>query len=136
WAERRKLETHPRTGAAQLVEVRETVREIEVPVRVAAPKPALFAAVADDELLGYGVPEEWLADARAATEDTVLDLVGHLPQEAAEALLKVAVGEKPEPSPVGAPAESPFEHPDAQRRFRVMHDIDELERALEAPWEK
>src|SRR4051812_7666866 len=24
WAERRKLETHPRTGAAQLVEVRET----------------------------------------------------------------------------------------------------------------
>src|SRR5690242_16072471 len=26
WAERRKLETHPRTGAAQLVEVRETVR--------------------------------------------------------------------------------------------------------------
>jgi hypothetical protein len=25
WAERRKLETHPRTGAAQLVEIRETV---------------------------------------------------------------------------------------------------------------
>src|SRR5690606_38177013 len=31
WAERRVLERHPRTGAAQLVEVRETVREIEVP---------------------------------------------------------------------------------------------------------
>src|SRR3712207_6091207 len=31
WAERRKLETHPKTGAAQLVEVRETVREITVP---------------------------------------------------------------------------------------------------------
>ena len=31
WAERRKLETHPRTGAAQLVEVRETVQEIAVP---------------------------------------------------------------------------------------------------------
>lgn len=27
WAQRRKLETHPRTGAAQLVEVRETVEE-------------------------------------------------------------------------------------------------------------
>lgn len=25
WAERRKLETHPKTGAAQLVEIRETV---------------------------------------------------------------------------------------------------------------
>src|ERR1039458_2101143 len=34
WAERRKLETHPTTGAAQLVEIRETVREIEVPTYV------------------------------------------------------------------------------------------------------
>src|SRR5215208_1298194 len=32
WAERRKLETHPTTGAAQLVEIRETVKEILVPV--------------------------------------------------------------------------------------------------------
>ena len=32
WAERRKLETHPKTGAAQLVEIRETVQEIVVPV--------------------------------------------------------------------------------------------------------
>ena len=28
WAQRRKIERHPRTGAAQLVEVRETVEEI------------------------------------------------------------------------------------------------------------
>ena len=35
WAERRKLETHPRTGAAQLVEVREIVQEIAVPQYVA-----------------------------------------------------------------------------------------------------
>ena len=32
WAERRKLETHPKTGAAQLIEIRETVQEIFVPV--------------------------------------------------------------------------------------------------------
>ena len=36
WAERRKLETHPKTGAAQLVEVRETIKEIAVPVYVPA----------------------------------------------------------------------------------------------------
>ena len=30
----------------------------------------------------------------------------------------------------------PFEHPHAQRRFRVMHDVAELERALSYPWEK
>src|SRR6202049_5015205 len=68
WAERRKLETHPKTGAAQLVEIRETVKEIVVPVYVqtetTAPKPPremklLFAERSDDELLGYGVPAEW-----------------------------------------------------------------------------
>src|SRR6266436_392185 len=65
-AERRKLETHPKTGAAQLVEIRETVKEIIVPVyaqpaanskRAAVAKP-LFADRTDDELLGYGVPAE------------------------------------------------------------------------------
>ncbi|MBS0614713.1 MAG: DNA helicase, partial [Proteobacteria bacterium] len=34
WAERRKLETHPKTGAAQLVELRERVQEIVRPVVV------------------------------------------------------------------------------------------------------
>ena len=58
WAQRRRLETHPRTGAAQLVEVRETVKEIEVPVfvQVEKPKPLPFADITDDELLNYGVP--------------------------------------------------------------------------------
>src|SRR5207237_6595747 len=45
WAERRRLETHPKTGAAQLVEIRETVKEVVVPVYVqtelsVASKPA------------------------------------------------------------------------------------------------
>ena len=39
WAERRKLEVHPKTGAAQLVEIRETVKEIVVPVYVEAEPP-------------------------------------------------------------------------------------------------
>src|SRR5450759_1968555 len=34
WAERRKLQTHPKTGAAQLVEIRETVKEVIVPIYV------------------------------------------------------------------------------------------------------
>lgn len=32
WAARRKLEVHPKTGAAQLVEIRETVHEVILPV--------------------------------------------------------------------------------------------------------
>ncbi len=144
WAERRKIETHPKTGAAQIVEVRERVQEIIVhrPVIVAAPEApeptprVLFSDVSDDELLDYGVPPEWLSDVRAATEDTIFDLAEHLPVEAAEALLDLAVGEKPVvPQPIAATV-SPFEHPDAQRRFRVLENIDELKQALEFPWDQ
>ena len=76
WAERRRLETHPKTGAAQLVEVRETVQEITVPVYVereqeTSPKPPLFAEIPDGDLLGYGVPEEWLEEVRKADEDSL-----------------------------------------------------------------
>ena len=34
------------------------------------------------------------------------------------------------------PVADPFEHPDAQRRFRVVANVEELERAIEYPWEK
>ena len=44
WAERRKLQTHPNTGAAQLVEIRETVQEIVVPTYVEAKTPKRAAA--------------------------------------------------------------------------------------------
>ena len=76
WAERRKLETHPKTGAAQLVEIRETVLEIAVPRYIDTPvaKPMLFARFSDDDLLSFGVPGEWLADVRAANEDSLLTL--------------------------------------------------------------
>lgn len=140
WAQRRKLETHPKTGAAQLVEVRETVREILIPkyveaVQAAPPKAPLFAAIPEEQLLGYGVPAEWLDDVRKANEDTVLELADHLPAEAAEALLNLATGVTPAVKQLVAAA-GPFNHPDAQRRFRVMSNLEELERALDYPWEK
>jgi len=140
WAARRKLETHPTTGAAQLVEVRETVQEVIVPVYVQAelplaPKP-LFADRPESELLGYGVPTEWLADVKAATEDNLLALADHLPAEAAEALLELATGGKPRVPVPAVAAANPFDHPDAQRRFRVMTNVAELEAALNFPWEK
>ncbi|WP_339834152.1 UvrD-helicase domain-containing protein [uncultured Parvibaculum sp.] len=149
WSERRKLETHPKTGAAQLVEIRETVQEVLVPVYVqaeiaaapaapSAPAPLLFATHSDDELLSWGVPPEWLADVRQATEDTLLTLADHLPAEAAEALLELATGGRPRiAEPLAAEvAADPFEHPDALRRFRIMTNVEELQRALDFPWEK
>jgi len=63
-------------------------------------------------------------------------LADHLPAEAAEALLELATGGKPQLPQVVAPTADPFDHPDALRRFRMMGDVDELARALEYPWEK
>lgn len=156
WAERRKLEVHPTTGAAQWVEIRERVEDIAVradagtqshsDIKAKPPaligksklneKPLLFVGRSDDELLSYGVPSEWLADVRKADEDSLLILADHLPAEAVEALLELATGGSPKPAAAPAPGTDPFNHPDAQRRFRVMKDVDELERALDFPWEK
>lgn len=146
WAERRKLEIHPNTGAAQFVEIRETAREIPI-VRPVSAGPAapvypatlvpLFAKIADSQLLEYGVPVEWLPDVRTATEDSIFTIVAHLPAEAAEALIELATGGTPKPRPIAATGfVDPFAHPDAQRRFRVTSNAAELEQALAAPWER
>ena len=73
WAERRKLEAHPKTGAAQIVEIRETVKEIVVPVyveetRKVAKKPILHDR-SEEELLSFGVPQEWIQDVKNAAKN-------------------------------------------------------------------
>src|SRR5262249_29687588 len=134
-----------------------------VPVYVQTAEPTaeqklIFADMSDDQLLGYGVPAEWLKDVKKATEDTLLVLTDHLPAEAAEALLELATGGRPrkfeaveevelslrEERPSVAHAHVPppfllpdsFNHPDAQRRFRTIANVEELQRALDYPWEK
>ncbi|MBC6994306.1 3'-5' exonuclease [Neolewinella lacunae] len=148
WANNRKLEVHPSTGAAQLVEISEVSREVIVPIYInkrvereiteghRQPRKPL-AIYADEFLLRYGVPETWLQQLKEATEDQLLNLIEHLPGEAVEALLDLAIGTIP-PEPVqkeNAPAD-PFEHPDALRRFRLIESREELEAALDAPWDK
>ena len=61
WAERRRIEAHPRTGAIQIVEVHERIEEIgplftpptvEPAIETAQPiAPALFAGLSEDALL-------------------------------------------------------------------------------------
>jgi superfamily I DNA/RNA helicase len=153
WAARRRLEAHPKTGAAQLVEIRETVREVEVPVVVAAPRSRdepivsgavaaardepLFAGMTDEELLGYGVPADWLDDVRLVSDDAALEaLADLLPAEATEALWELATGGTPEAPFHAGRDQDPFEHPDAQRRFLLVGTEDELRRALDYPWER
>ena len=156
------------TRAAQIVELRETVREIEIPryvetlasdAEIPVLKPPIFSDTSAEVLLSFGVPPEWVDEVRGACEDKLLDIADHLPEEAAEALLTAADGGTPstevqvpfigtydsidEFQPVTAVHEAnvdyttdPFEHPDARRRFYVVDDSDDLEHALEYPWDK
>jgi mRNA-degrading endonuclease RelE of RelBE toxin-antitoxin system len=157
WAVRRRIEAHPKTGAIQIVEVRERVEELPVhvrpqeaapvppgPVETAPSKPKItkpsavvlpFVNLTREDLLGVGVPEDWLADIAAATEDAFLDIATHLPGEAAEALLDfAATGLLKKPAPVVVA--DPYAHPDARRRFRVVDNVEELEQALSYPWDR
>lgn len=157
WAERRRIEAHPKTGAIQIVEVRERIEEIALPRvfqepldrgealgiptkkpsnKPPAPPTFPFKDLARDDLLSVGVPQDWLDDVIGASEDRFLDIANHLPAEAGEALLEfAATGVLNKPTPI-APTIDPFEHPDALRRFRVVENIEELELALNFPWEK
>lgn len=147
WAERRRIEAHPRTGAIQIVEVRERVEEASpAPLfEAVSPEPAaaepvqatpIFEALDEDALLSIGVPEDWLGDVRAATEESFFGLAERLPPEASEALLEyAATGRLPQPAPAASP-EDPYAHPDSLRRIRPIADQEELEQALEFPWEK
>lgn len=144
WAERRKIQEHPTTGAAQILEIRETVKEIVIPKYVeeapksneAAKPKEIFASITDDELLSYGVPAEWLKDVLEATEDTILAIAEHLPAEASEAVLELATGGQPRRPEAKKSTETAFEHPDARRRFKVVTSAADLQQALEYPWEK
>ena len=145
WAERRRIERHPKTGAAQIVEVRERVEEIAIPTYVqAAPEPAqpanahkpLFTKLSEDDLLSVGVPEDWLTDVSQANEENFFELTDHIPSEAAETLLDYVSSGRLQLPAIVATDTDPFVHPDAQRRFRVLDDVEELERALEYPWDQ
>jgi hypothetical protein len=147
WAERRRIEAHPRTGAIQIVEIRERVEDVAPPATFdfvfpepakgkqrEIATPALFASLDDNALLSIGVPADWLADVRAANEDGFFALAVHLPAEASEALLEfAATGRLAVSAPVAADA---FTHPDALRRIRLIADQEELEQALAFPWEQ
>jgi hypothetical protein len=153
WAERRRIELHPKTGAVQIVEVRERIEdlasmrgfqpsfELNMPTRLPMAAPAAepvrpFSALDHDDLLSVGVPEDWVGEVRAADEDGFLELAGRLPAEASEALLEyVSSGVLSKPAPVPIDAD-PFAHPDTLRRFRIVENIAELEAALDYPWDK
>ncbi len=146
WAERRVLEIHPNTRALQIVEMEEKVvieekfvkpKSLEDPVAYGfREKIKPLALCENEDLLNFGVPELWLERLRNADTDELLDLADHLPQEAQEAVLALAVGETPPIPAIEHKLQDAALHRDAQRRFRVVEGREALEAALDYPWDK
>jgi hypothetical protein len=145
WAERKRLVPHERTGAMQFVEIPLVMAAVPAPVAgaltpVSPEKPAPpaypFAALSDDAMLDVGVPRDWLDAVRATTTDSLFAALDLLPAEAAEALMDFATGGRLEDHvAVQAPVDAdPYGHPDAQRRFRTVDNLAELQAALDQPF--
>ncbi|MBN2565914.1 MAG: ATP-dependent helicase, partial [Candidatus Eisenbacteria bacterium] len=127
WAERREVGRHSVTGALQIVESVETIREVEriVEILVHPEAPPIFEKHADDYLLSLGVPESWLPTLRRIRDDDHLLVVCEkLPDDVGERLFALAAGEfvtPPPPVPVDRPV---IEAADTRRRFFVVEDTE------------
>ncbi len=154
WARNHVLSRHPVMGSMQIVEIPEVVAAQPVeklPGAAPRPEPRVVGpsrtplcarlGIGRGDLLGWGVPEVWVERVLAATDaDELLD-VGehHLPPEVAEAVLSIAVGERPADSAGGADDDASV---DAEadlwngRNWWVVSRDDDLRAVLEnADWD-
>ena len=139
WAKRKEIGRHSVTGALQIVESVEVVREVEriIEVEVQPELRPLFQDHDDGYLLSLGVPEQWLPTLRRVRdEDQLLVVCEKLPDDVAERLVALAAGDfvtPPPPVPFDRPV---VDAPDTQRRFFLVEDSEGLLAALEAPLER
>jgi superfamily I DNA/RNA helicase len=151
WAERKRLDVHPATGAVQVLDMT-AVPAVAAPKSVAAPPKlgALFASVKDKHLLRLGVPEELLPVVRSMNTDTDLERAeSAIPQEAFEALFLLASGytidqvflemQKPQEEEKAVDTsdyDKALRNEDSQRRFHIVEGAQELAEILTAPLEQ
>lgn len=132
WAQTRKIEQNAITGALQIVEFTETVKErfVDKPKE----QPGLFDAHTDDYLLSLGLPPDWLPVIRQLTSvDDLLNVIERLPEEVRERFLNLASGELVTPPLPKKGHQSISDNEDTRRRFVVVQSTSELEKMLSAP---
>lgn len=150
WAERKRLEVHPATGAIQVLDL--AAVPAAAPMAAPAPTPlgALFASVKDKHLLRLGVPDDLLPVVRSMNSDVDLERAeSAFPQEAYEALFLLASGysvdqvftemqkpQDPQPEIDKTDFTKALLNEDSQRRFYVVEGAQELAEILSAPLEQ
>lgn len=140
WASRFRVGRHPTTNAIQVYSAPE---EVDVPPpRRAEPAPGAGDPVprqglldhhADAYLVSLGLPENWLPVIREVEDqDQLLEVVGGLPADVGEALIRVGLGElvaPPAPAPSALTLDTVAESPDGM----ISPDIDDIDRLVAAP---
>lgn len=140
WAERRDVGRHPVTGALQIVESVERIREIERVIHVEPARPPLFPVEkhSDGYLLSLGIPENWLPTLRAVTDDDeqLASVVEKLPTDVALRIIDLAAGKLVTP-PAPLAIDRPLtESTETRSQFYVVEDAAGLSAALAAPLDR
>ena len=150
WAERKRLEVNPATGAVQVLDLSSTSVQSAPQALKPSVASGLFRDVKDKHLIRLGVPEELVPVVRAMQTDTDLEHAeSSFPQEGYEALFLLASGytidqvfAQVEKAKEAIPAvdTADFVHAltneDSQRRFHIVEDAQELAEILTAPLEQ
>ena len=147
WAANRVIRKHPRTGAAQIIEIKEATNPVSTSDNAShtTVNDKLFIELDSDLLALIGVPEEFVAQVQACDEAMFFELIEKLPAEASERLIEYAAGGTSKEDLAQAPTfiqdmntddELGLDHPDARRRFALVTDEAALHAALDFPWHK
>jgi superfamily I DNA/RNA helicase len=152
WARDRVVDINPQTSAVQvtdlgLVEIPSTPDAPPTVDPAVAPKIALFAEVADKDLVRLGVPEAILPAIRKITNDEELETArAGIPADAYDALVCLAAGftvdetiselDLDKGSAVTADDfASALKTPESRRTFWLVEDDKELQKMLDEPLE-
>ncbi len=137
WAERRRYDVHPATGIAQFVEMVERVEEVVHRVyKTEYEDPPILRHLGKDYLFSIGIPLEWLEPLLMATENNILDILSHLPEEVQGPVLDLASGNpvrRSNHSGTALGADGVFD-PFLHRKFRTIRSVSQLRESFEKPW--
>lgn len=141
WAERKRCNINPFTGAIQLYTVQKITEQVQV--------KGIFADITDDNLLKLGVPEEQLPFIRTLTsKDMFIQSKGIITPDVYEGLswiledipvdevIELLEAERENAAPKATDLRAALDNVENQRFFRVVEGEDDLQAMLERPLEK
>lgn len=130
WAQRRRFE-HDAAGSLRVVLLEEEIQRVIRSVPIDAP----LSRYEREYLIQIGIPPTWVDYVRHASEEDLIALIDEFPEEVWERIERLLKGEAVK-IPERVAVQNPLRHPDSRRRFWTPASLEELQRALDMPWEK